>query len=355
MTNQPSDLGYETKQKLISFRQEGSIKIPKFVREEAFSMEVSVEIQSTAGGEYLNTKVLPDEYFFGYATLVFYDYVTKIIPIKFGRNTLYYERNDTAYTDWEMYKFYAYTKYDFYRLTNVVGQLASQFGFTVTPNPYPMPDWKGFVELPLREVYIKCPYGTRFQIEVNWETARAFYSMDETDPNGKKPKSRREDDPKKDAGLPAAGIAPSNNGSRINANGQRVDANGNPTTPYAGYPEPSSFTDRGLFDNPKGSLPANSINGVNPVNNPTLPSNGGGGNGTPQAGTYNWYLEYRTQLSPTTQELFVTTATDTYFAAIALNGNTYTLETREPYTAPPRFSEVGIDGSFIYYVRYFTR
>lgn len=316
----PQDLGYEWKQKIITLREKGSIRIPDSVIQEAFAMEVSIEISSTKGNDYFNDKVLPSEFLYGYATLVFFDYVKKIVPLKFGRTTLYFERNEATYTNWEMFKWYHVTKYDFYRLTQVIGQFASQFGFTVTDTPYPSPPWKGFVELPLREVYIKCPEGTQFKIEVSWHVGKAFFPMDEPPIT---PKSQQPKRPKKDDGLPPTGITPPNNGK--------------PSAPYERFPNPTGIEEQGLFWNPKTS----SINDPNPDNAPAP--------NYPTDSSLNWYLQYRTQGTPALTELFVVNAVGMLYEVVSIEGTTYT------YTENGTTRSAGVDGTFIYFARFYLR
>lgn len=255
----PGDFGYTRENVLFTFRQIGSLVIPKSVRERAFQMEVSIEIISNLGNDYLNFKSFPSNGFYGYATLVFYNYVTRLIPLEFGRNTIYFERNESAYAGWENFKSYGFTKYDFFRLTDVVGQLASNLGFTVTPNLYPSPDYKGFTELPLREVYVKCPYGTQFKIEVAYERALSFFDMDGIQIL---PKSKRPDQPKKDEGLPSEGIQPQ----------KALD----PTFPYTGFPSPSTSSDLGDWNNSR-KLPSsdNSGTGIDKPNSSNQPDPAG--------------------------------------------------------------------------------
>jgi hypothetical protein len=256
MATRPDDLGYATDTSTFSFREIGSIKIPKSVRERAFQMEVSVEIVGVPRVGYVNYKSYPANGFFGYATIVFYNYVTALIPIQFGRNTIYFERQEAAYSAWETFKRYHSTRYDFFELTDVVGQLASYLGATVTPAPYDPPIWKGFEELPIREVYVKCPYGTTFRIEVTHKRALSFFDMDGTQIL---PKSEKPDDSKKDGGLPQNGIQP--------------QPAPNPSNPYDGFEPASSSTDLGDWNN-SSKLPSSANSGAgldkpNPDNEPT--------------------------------------------------------------------------------------
>jgi len=232
VVTQPLNTGYYKVSDSFTFHQQCSIIIPRQRLDRAFSLELSVEIVSDIGNDYFNYKSFPANAVFGFATIVFFDYVERLIPIRFGRNTLYFERNDAAYSLWEIFKFYNITKYDFYRETQVIGQLASNLGFTVTDTPYAQPEWKGFPLLPIRECYVKCPYGTVFRLEVTYEFAYPFYDMDE---NQILPESKRPADEKKDKGLPNHGTQPQHPS--------------NPSDPYAGFPPASSPTDLGSYNN----------------------------------------------------------------------------------------------------------
>jgi hypothetical protein len=261
MPVKPDDLGYTSGTSVFSFREIGSIKIPKSVRERAFQLEVSVEIVGVANDGYQNFKSYPSHGFFGYAVLVFYNYMTALIPLQFGRNTLYFERHEAAYSSWETFKRYHSTRYDFWELTDVVGQLASYLGATVTPAPYDPPIWKGFEELPLREVYVKCPFGTTFRIEATHKRANLFFDMDG---NEIKPESKRVDDPSKDGGLPSVGVLP--------------NTAPNSDAPYDGFDPPSTPLELGDWSN-NDKLPSSSTSGLgldrpNSANSPTTEGTG---------------------------------------------------------------------------------
>ena len=246
MPESPIDNGYESFRETFNFRDKGSVLIPPRVYQRAFNLECSLMVRSTVGNEYYNYRSYPANSFYGYAVLVFHDYVSKLVPIDFGRILLYVDRNDSAYTLWDGFKQYAFLKYDFFREAVVIGELASALGLSVTPNPYPSPDFKGFQPIGLREIHLKLPYGSTCELEIEWEQAKDFKDMDglTTVPN-----SKRGDDPKKDKGLPKGGTKPATAPDRNN--------------PYNGTKPPSSRFDLGDFYDDKPDLdnpdPSNNI------------------------------------------------------------------------------------------------
>ena len=258
MVQTPVDNGFNSVTKEFFFRELEAISIPKSVREVALQMEVSIDVRVISRLDYMNFKSYPANSFYGYAVLVFYDYVTRIVPIRFGRNTLYFERNESAYGLWESFKATGWNGFFASNIAQEVAELAVALSLTVTPAPPVSVDWQGFSELPLREVYIRTPFGTSFSLETTYERALAFQ-----DANGTvtQPKSKRADNPKKDKGLPPNGIQP--------ANAPNSDQ------PYGGTKPPSTPAELGDWFNPK--LPSSADSGLgldkpNPENIPTSPT-----------------------------------------------------------------------------------
>jgi hypothetical protein len=255
----PIDEGYVTYVDSFDFRQIGSLKIPKRIREKAFSLSLSVRVLSVGRDTDWNYAIYPAKSFYGYATLVFGSDLQSIIPLHFGRNEVYRERNDVAYTNWESYKLFAYDAYNLSLLSQAICDVrtAIDSGVCVEGECILIP-WNGFPELPLREVYIKCPYGTRFEIEVRYEIGLQF-----TDSCGNEvaPKSNRREDPEgNDNGLPPLGIQPS-----------RAS---NPNDPYSNYPPPSSSSEQGDYYNPKipiDGFPNSGLDNPNPDNDELPP------------------------------------------------------------------------------------
>jgi hypothetical protein len=204
-------------------------------------MDIVVKIVSAIDNHYYGYNSYPAHSVFGQATLVFNDGFERRLPLEFGSNTVFYQRQEAAFDCWELYKAYAHLKYDFYRETNVIGQLASNLGFTVTPTPYQSPEWVGFEEIPLSEIFIKCPFGTTFDITHSYIQASPFKDMDDLETF---PISRRPKDPERQ-GVPPKGLQPA--------------AVPNKNNPYAGAKEPSSPFQLGDFNN-NAKLPQNSSN-----------------------------------------------------------------------------------------------
>lgn len=228
----PEFLGYEEFIERFTFREKCSIKIPKSVRERAFSFSLDIEIQSTDGQDYVNSKSIPAYGFYGYVVLVMRNFAEIQIPIKQPRQNIYYERLEDAYSNWYAFYLKFVTSFELSFINNEsLVAIGTALGLTIgTPVGF-CPTWSGFEEIPLREVYVKTRFGTRFALEVSWwQALEATYGECTYTPN-----SKQEDDPEKDNGLPPDGVQPSNNGF--------------PSSPYDGFPTPSSPTDLGDFFN----------------------------------------------------------------------------------------------------------
>lgn len=212
----------------FTFRNKGSIRIPKSKREIAYIQAVDIIIDSISYTSYRSAKTEPDEGFYGYATLVFQDCLSDKIPLRFGRNRIYQERNQQALSQWEFHRqFYATKDYvdSFFRL--------------LTEPDAPIPPYNPpkplFVELPLRELYVECQENTQFQIEyTQWEPI-PYTNDNSISFDGKS----EQQDGDKDNGLPASGTQPRQNPSNI---------------PFAGNTPPSNQSQLGEFYNPKFGL-----------------------------------------------------------------------------------------------------
>lgn len=242
----PQWIGYEEYIERFFFREKCSIKIPKEVREKAFSLQLDIEIQSTDGNDYLNSKSLPSYSFYGYVVLVFRDYAQIQIPITQPRQILYYEKLEEAYTNWYSFYLSFLASYQLAFINNEsLVAIGTALGATVGEPSFFCPVWGGFEEIPLREVYVKSRFGTRFALEISWHEAldvtygECSYS----------PTSVRQDDPIKDSGLPSNGVQPTNNS--------------NPLNPYDDYPAASEEMELGDWSN---NSKLTSIDNKNPDN-----------------------------------------------------------------------------------------
>lgn len=192
----------------FSFREDGTISIPKSKREKAYQQSVDIIVQSVSYPQYKNGKGLPSISFYGYAVLVFQDCLSLEIPIHYPRQRIWFDRQWQAQQSWQdEVKFWE--NYQFHRKNDI--SLASIMG--ALEIPYNEIDFyfkdMAFVELPLREVYIKLLSHSQFQIEY---TQIEPVPYDDPFGNTRDGKSGQEDGDK-DAGLPKEGIQPSENPS----------------------------------------------------------------------------------------------------------------------------------------------
>lgn len=233
-------LGYIELVDRFVFRQQNALSIPKRVRERAFSLQVDIEIVSTDGNDYENSKSIPAYGFFGYATLVFRNYAQIQIPINQPRQRLYYGRVSEAYTNWyQLFLWQAHRQW-----TKGLADLLGQFGEALDLGSFIVPSvpcipWSGFEELPLREVYIKCRRGTQYRIEISrWEAVvRAGDTDCDYEPTSRQTDDTKEDGTGKDDGLPPNGSQPQNAA--------------NPNFPYQGLEPPSTAAELGEYGNSK--------------------------------------------------------------------------------------------------------
>ena len=238
---------YEETIRTITFRGSDGITIPKSVREEAYTLAIDLIIISTAREVYKNYTVTPAEGFYGNATLVMQDMCEIKIPIKMPRQRLYYGRVDEAFIHWQSLVDWSYFQTYMTAISDSFASLGAAVGAVVIPafGCCSLPD-RSWVELPLREVYFKVPFGTQLQIEISWYKA---LQIADGCGNIRNPKSKMMDGDK-DNGLPADGIQP--------------NVASNPANPFSGLPpastdaEQASFANSktdGLNDIPFGNLP----------------------------------------------------------------------------------------------------
>lgn len=228
---------------LLVFRNEAAFKIPKAIREKGYIQSLDVFIESISWNLYENGKGLPPIQFYGYVCLVMQDSAVLEIPLHYPRQRIWHYRVEQALNQWRDIHIWntAMEKWElfFYGLfTNGVEE----------PPPAPPIEYPdtNFVESPLREVYIKCPDGTQFQVEITqWEPV-PFTGYRNKSFDGKS----RQIDGDKDSGFPAVGIQPRRNP---------------PSDPWGGNRNPTDlnsagafqfFTDKTkLFDSPPEYIP----------------------------------------------------------------------------------------------------
>lgn len=240
MTREIEFAGYIEFLESFTFRKEDAINIPKEVREVAFSLQIDIEIISTIGNDYKNFKVSPPSSFYGYAVLVFRGFADIEIPIKQARQRLYYGKLDSAYTQWEALHHHRQNR--IYRNEQIValGTIWGALGLEEYPlEAEACPLWLGFEELPLREVYVECAYGTQFRLHVSYWIPVIKELGDGCTYEAKSGQVDRDEDDNPDTdeeGLPSSGSQP---------------RTGNPSNPYGGLPSISSPSEEGNYSNSK--------------------------------------------------------------------------------------------------------
>ena len=236
---------YEETIKTFTFRESDGITIPKSVSSEAYTLAIDIVIISTAREVYKNYAVTPAEGFYGNATLVMQDMLERKIPVNMSRQRLYYGRVTEAFVTWQQLVDWSY----FQTYMNAIGEsltsLGTALGVSVIlpTNCCALPD-RSWIELPLREVYFKAPFGTQYKIEVTWFKA---LQIEDGCGNIRDPRSKMIDGDK-DGGLPNLGTLPS----------VATDAN----NPFANLPLPSSDSEQGIWANSKSDR----LNNIDPNN-----------------------------------------------------------------------------------------
>ena len=236
--------------KILTFRNKASFGIRKVLREKAYTMAIDIVIKSVDYNLYENSKANPSIQFYGYCVLVFQDMTSIEIPIHFPRQRLYYAIQHEAFRQWRGYVNH-YEQYLLHRQTGVSLELImAAFEIPPVEIEYQLAKTQ-WIELPLREVYIKCQKNTQFQIEYT-----AWNPIEFTDPYSgdvNDGKSNQEDGDKDD-GLPKDGIQPNRN---------------SPNNPFGNNPPPSSLQEMGQkgFDD----LDDSTLGDIDPDNIPTPP------------------------------------------------------------------------------------
>jgi hypothetical protein len=250
-------LGYIELLDIFTFRENASLSIPKSVRERAFSMQIDVEIVSTVGNDYLNSKSRPAYGFYGYAVLVFRNMAEIQIPLDQPRQRIYYERIESAYVNW--YSLYVARVLREWRkqLNITLGLLTGALGIEEPDFPdNPCLQWCGFEEVPLREIYIKTREGIQFKVWFSHRRAIIRADGEDCTYDGT---STQVDDvlvdgTGRDDGLPANGTQP-----------QIAE---DPENPFEFLPPVSTASELGEFGNAKGA----GLDFPNPDNAPTTPA-----------------------------------------------------------------------------------
>lgn len=229
--------GIEEIIEIFTFDDTDTIKLPKAVREVAFSLAVDIEIVSVKQETYKNFKSSPANSFYGYATLTQRDYNDIIIPLEQPRQRIYYHKNEMAHTSWHnLYLFLLEIEDKRYLYDDRLTLIDNELGIDSSPVNIICPVKPIWEETTLREIYIKCEKGTRFKIELSYWQAKPM-EVGGCVYDGKSGII----DGDKDNGLPATGSQP--------------QVAPNPNNPFGGLPPKSSPSELGQFLNLK--LPFN--------------------------------------------------------------------------------------------------
>ena len=211
---------------LLTFRNKASFGIRKDLRKKAYTMAIDVVIKSVDYNLYENSKANPSIQFYGYCVLVFQDMTSLEIPIHFPRQRLYYAIQGEAFRQWRGFVNY-YEQYLLHRQNAItLGLILAAFEIPPVEidSELARTQW---IELPLREVYIKCQKNTQFQIEYTaWEPVEFIDPISGLPNNGES----NQEDGDKDGGLPKDGIQPARN---------------SPSNPFGNNPPPSSIQELG--------------------------------------------------------------------------------------------------------------
>jgi hypothetical protein len=264
---------YEEEIETITLRDTDGINIPKSVREVAFVLAVDIVIVSTAREVYKNYSTTPSEGFYGNATLVMQDCLERKIPINMPRQRIYYGRVPEAFVNWQALVDWSYFQWYMTTLGVSLASLGEALGAgTIPPSGCCAPPDRGWVELPLREVYFNCPKGTQYKIETSWWKAASIVDGCGKTRDGKS----KQKDGDKDKGLPP--------------NGTQPKTAPNPNDPFAGNRPPTSDRDQGDWSNSKGE---DKTNNPSPLERPD-PSNSTDRPATPTSeGFYlKWNVEF---------------------------------------------------------------
>jgi hypothetical protein len=183
----------------FKFREQGQIKLPKvskdgsFGSNKAYHLAVDVIIESVVTRIYRNYKSLPYSGFYGYASLVMRDSLLRKIPLEFGRNRIFEQRIPEAFQSWQSLAFYLNTEREY--LFDILSFITNSGTITIpqlcSAPPFPV----SFLEIGLKEIYVKTLALSQFRIELSWTEPKKFTddcgneltgeSQEEPDPDGK--------------------------------------------------------------------------------------------------------------------------------------------------------------------------
>jgi len=211
----------------LIFRNRAGVRIRKIKREIAFTQAIDITIKSINYTLSENFKAEPPIQFYGYATLVMQDSTTAAIPIVSPKQRLYYGFQPEAFRQWrhwiEFYQLYQLHRFNDISLSKLL--INSQLPYV---RERPQLSQSGWIELPIREVYIKLREDCQFELEFSqWQPIPFTDPINNVSVNGRS----RQIDGSKDNGLPATGIQPSRK---------------TPAAPFQGNPPTTSIEQAGV-------------------------------------------------------------------------------------------------------------
>jgi len=239
----------------LIFRNKASVGIRKIKREKAYTQAVDIIITSIAYNLSENFKAEPPIQFYGYAVLVMQDCTEISIPIVSPRQRLYYGVQHEAIRQWRHWIEF-YQLYQLHRFNDI--SLASIMGALEIPYTENLPEIKEneWIELPIREVYVKLQDKTQFELEfTQWEPIPFTDPIHGVEIDGKSNQA----DGDKDNGLPKDGIQPKKNA---------------PNSPFNQNPPPSSIQNAG--QNGFDLLDSSKLGDSDPDNSVTVPADPAG-------------------------------------------------------------------------------
>lgn len=193
----------------LRFRDECHIKISKMRRKKGYTSSLEIVIDSINYNLYENGKGSPAIQFYGYAVLVLESSLTLEIPIHYPRQNLYEAVQWEAIRQWRGWVEF-YIQYQLHRKNDI--SLATIMGALEIPYEESEVQIKEneWIELPLREVHVKCVKGTQFKIlHSQWQPVSFVDPITGVAIDGE---SSQSEEPTEE-GLPSNGIQPKRNPS----------------------------------------------------------------------------------------------------------------------------------------------
>jgi len=256
-----SETDYERKIETFTYLTKAAITIPELVRARAFELAIDVRIIRTEVPQYANFRPTPDSGFYGYINLILDDFSLEAMKISQPRQRVWKQIRPEAYSAWTDWMYAESLRVIIKKNKDAICALSAGLmivDLACAPEPCTSTSEPIFREVDLREIYIECDRGTRFQVEISWvQMLPILNSCGEM----VTPSSGQSDD-KKDRGLPPEGVQPSNGNS--------------PNSPAsAGLPPISSPSDLRSFANDKHGVDAIPLDNIPTGDDPATPEREG--------------------------------------------------------------------------------